>query len=110
MASATQRKCRALNRHGLPCAAHVVTDAGLCAMHAGLTDPRAAGRKGGLATKRMTRSLRDLIRSEVDPELIVSALKAGLTAPKESDRITAARLVLAEAFAAEEERKLEPEG
>ena len=45
--TATKRTCRAENKRGEPCSARAVTAEGFCAMHGGLVDPQAIGRKGG---------------------------------------------------------------
>jgi hypothetical protein len=45
--TATRRTCTATNKRGEPCSARAVTAAGLCAIHGGLVDPKAIGRKGG---------------------------------------------------------------
>ena len=56
----SHQRCSSTNRHGEPCKAKAVKD-GKCAMHSGLTDPVAMGRRGGLQTPEtvIRRELRD---------------------------------------------------
>src|SRR5690349_1427016 len=61
--SASNRTCRAENKHGEPCRARAVTAEGLCAIHGGLVDPQAIGRKGG------SRSPLTKLRREADDGL-----------------------------------------
>jgi hypothetical protein len=102
MASATERRCKAQDRRGEPCAAKVVNADGLCAMHAGTTDPRELGRKGGKARRGglvaqlpdiERESLRDRLRTRLDPEKVQAAIEQSLGGGNESARVAAVRFL-----------------
>jgi hypothetical protein len=95
--TAAKRRCRSLNKRGEPCAARAVTEDSLCAAHGHITNMASIGRLGGRARKP-SKPLRDLLREQLEPSLIVEALRSGLRSSREADRIAAARLALIELY------------
>jgi hypothetical protein len=103
MASATKRTCRAHNKRGEPCGARAVTADGLCAIHGGVVDPKAIGRKGGrgrtrkgMGGKQLSASLRERLRASIDEDPLAEVLVAGLESENAKERLDVAKLVLNE--------------
>jgi hypothetical protein len=99
MSNATERQCRARNRRGERCAAHVVNAAGYCVAH----DPerpanmRELGRKSGEARRRpnperVPTSLREELRN-LDPSIVRGAIEQALAGGNESARVSAVKLL-----------------
>lgn len=99
MASATKPTCSATTKRGAPCQARPVRD-GLCAMHSGLTDPRAAGRKGGSARRglaklrgRQAEDFREHLRREVKPAELLGVIREAMGSSNHQAKISAVRLL-----------------
>jgi hypothetical protein len=72
MGNALKRACSATNKRGEPCRARPVTRDGKCAMHGGLSDPRAMGQAGG---RGRTRSVLGISDEAADDQLRPQAKK-----------------------------------
>jgi hypothetical protein len=86
------QRCSEKNRYGQPCRAKAIKD-GRCAMHSGLSDPRAMGRKlNGKA--RMTKLRREVAKDEQLLQRAKGVLAEALDGDDEKRRFEAAtRLV-----------------
>jgi hypothetical protein len=104
--SANGRRCSAMNRRGERCAATVVNAAGYCVAHdperpadmreLGRASARARARRSSPARrlpKGQRRSLRDLLRTGLDPEKVVAAVEQSLGGTNESARVAAVKFL-----------------
>jgi hypothetical protein len=104
--SANGRRCSAMNRRGERCAATVVNAAGYCVAHdperpadmreLGRASARARARRSSPARrlpKGQRRSLRDLLRTGLDPAKVVAAVEQSLGGTNESARVAAVKFL-----------------
>jgi hypothetical protein len=101
MASAVERRCKAVNRQGVACRATVVNAAGYCVAHdpERPADMRALGKASAKARRRpkaerVHESLRTYLKREVPPERVWHALEAAMLGNNESARVSASRVLL----------------
>jgi hypothetical protein len=97
--NAKERRCRAQNKRGERCAAHVINAAGYCVAHdpEKPMDMRALGRKSGEARRRpnperVPASLRDELQ-KLDPAIVRGAIEQALAGDNESARVSAVKLL-----------------
>lgn len=99
-----ERRCKATNRRGERCAAHVVNAAGYCVAH----DPerpdsmRELGRRSGEARRRgpaaqlpepEREGLRAVLRDRLDHETVIAAIERALAGGNESARVSAVKFL-----------------
>ena len=89
--NASQRTCNATNKRGEPCAARAVTQDGLCAMHGGLSDPRAMGQAGGRGRTRAVLGIDDKVADDRLRLQAKAALEKALNSDNEAVRLRAAQ-------------------
>jgi hypothetical protein len=99
--NANERRCRAQNKRGERCAAHVINAAGYCVAHdpERPADMRALGRKSAAARRkphpeRVNESLRTYLKREVAPSEVWAALKLAMEGQNESARVAASRVLM----------------
>jgi hypothetical protein len=92
-------RCSARTKRGEPCQALAGTD-GLCAAHRDPGRMHELGRKGGsvgrhnAAIRRQTpASLRQKLRDELDPGLVLGAVRQALAGSSEAARVSAVKLL-----------------
>jgi hypothetical protein len=95
--------CKATRKSGQPYRQVIVDENGLCALHGGHTSVehlRRVGRRGGLRSPGQGGSppleYSEHLRNRISPESLAAAIESGLASDKESDKVAAARLLLAE--------------
>jgi hypothetical protein len=97
----TERRCKARNKRGDPCAATVVGAGGYCVVHdpERKTDMKALGRRGGKANgrpnpERVHEGLRAFLQREVPPERVWQALEAAMLGSNEAARVSASKVLI----------------
>jgi hypothetical protein len=94
-------RCKAVTKAGKPCQALAGAE-GLCTAHAGKTDMRELGRRGGKARRgglakqlpaTERESLREALRAGLDHEVVVGAVRQSLNGGNESARVAAVKFL-----------------